>query len=78
MKEIPAADPKNIQFGSAGWFWGRQVNSYALRVEPDRFKLRDRILVGYGELLRLEKARDVFFQRIRNTLEGLRENRGPV
>ena len=30
LRAIPAADPGYIQFGSAEWFWTRQVNSYVL------------------------------------------------
>ena len=34
LKQITAIDPENIQFCCAEWFWKRQVNSYALQVEP--------------------------------------------
>ena len=36
LKGIADIDPENIQFCCAEWFWKRQVNSYALQVEPDR------------------------------------------
>ena len=39
LKGITAADPENIQFCCAEWFWKLQVNSYALQVEPDRLNL---------------------------------------
>lgn len=78
LQTIAARVPRYIQFCCAQWFWQKQVNSYALQVEPERFKRRDRILVDYAEALRLERARDVFFQRVRDTLDGLRGNRGPA
>ena len=34
LKEITIIDPENVQFCCAEWFWKRQVNSYALQVEP--------------------------------------------
>lgn len=33
LQAIPAINPQNIQFGSAHWFWERQVNSYVLQVK---------------------------------------------
>ena len=54
-------DPENIQFGSAEWFWKRQVNSYALQVEPDRFKRQDTAILDYEEALNIEKIRNEFF-----------------
>jgi hypothetical protein len=41
FKEITAIDPENLQFCCAEWFWKKQVNSYALQVEPERFKRKD-------------------------------------
>lgn len=35
LREITSVDPQYIQFGSADWFWERQLNSYALQVEPE-------------------------------------------
>ena len=64
LREITAIDPKNIQFCCAEWFWKRQVNSYALQVEPDRFKTKDRALVDYKEALYIEKIRNEFFVRL--------------
>ena len=57
-------DPENIQFGSADWFWQRQVNSYVLQVEPDRFKFADRAVLAYQEALQLEKTRHEFFAQL--------------
>ena len=61
LKGIRALDPENIQFGSALWFWKKQVNSYALQVEPDRFKHEDRVMLDYKEALHIEKTRNRFF-----------------
>ena len=68
LGEIPAIDPEYIQFGSAEWFWERQVNSFALQVEPDRFKHQDKAVLGWEEALRVERIREVFFDRIRGLL----------
>lgn len=64
LQGIAAIDPKNIQFGCAEWFWQRQVNSYALQVEPDRFKCNDRAMLDYPEALRIDKIRNTFFARL--------------
>lgn len=61
LKETTAINPENIQFGSAEWFWKRQVNSYALQVEPDRFKHQDTATLDYQEALNIEKIRNEFF-----------------
>ncbi len=68
LRAIPAIDPKNIQFFCAEWFWKRQVNSYALQVEPDRFKTKDRAIVEYKEALLIEKIRNEFFIRLGESL----------
>lgn len=64
LREITAIDPAYIQFGSAGWFWRRHANSYALQVEPERYRDRDRIFVPLHEARRLETVRNAFFARI--------------
>ena len=63
MKEITGMDPQNIQVCCADWFWERQVNSFALQVEPDRFKTKDRVMLDYSEALYIEKVRNAFFAR---------------
>ena len=65
LKRITNINPDNIQFGCAEWFWERQVNSYALQVEPDRFKFEDKAILGYSEALKIEKTRDDFFVQLR-------------
>jgi len=73
LRGIPTIDPENIQFCCAEWFWERHVNSYALQVEPDRFKRQDSAVLDYGEALRVEKIRNEFFIRLdellRSTIE---------
>jgi hypothetical protein len=64
FKQITAIDPENIQFGCAEWFWERQVNSYALQVEPDKFKYQDTTMLNYKEALHIEKVRNEFFPRL--------------
>ena len=68
FKEITAIDPKNIQFCCAEWFWKRQVNSYALQVEPDRFKRKDAAKVDFMEALHIERIRNEFFIDYMNCL----------
>lgn len=69
LSGLASIDPETIQFGCAEWFWERQVNSYALQVEPERFKTKDRIVVGYREALHIEKVRNEFFNDFRRIIE---------
>jgi hypothetical protein len=75
LEQIPAIDPEYIQFGCAEWFWKRQVNSYALQVEPSRFQTKDTCLVEYNEAIHLEKVKRQYFiqlnQLIQEALSGL-------
>lgn len=73
FKEITAIDPENVQFCCADWFWKRQVNSYILQVEPDRFKDKDTVILGYAEALSLQTIRDEFFLRLAKLLGKMRE-----
>ena len=73
LKEIMAIDPENVQFCCAEWFWKRQVNSYALQVEPDRFKREDTVMLNYKEALHIEKIRNEFFHRFYELLENAKE-----
>jgi hypothetical protein len=61
LNAITAIDPENIQFCCAEWFWERQINSYALQVEPDRFKHKDTAIADFKEALHIEKIRNEFF-----------------
>lgn len=69
LSEFPASDPGYIQFGSAEWFWERHVNTYALQVEPERYKTRDEAMLERAEARRVEQARDVFYVKLRKLLE---------
>ncbi len=69
LKAITHVDPENIQFGCAEWFWERQLNSYALQVEPDRFKRQDTAVLEFKEALHIEKIRNTFFGRLYALLE---------
>ena len=73
FKGIPAIDPENIQFCCAEWFWKRQINSYALQVEPDRFKHKDTAIIDLKEALHIEKIRNEFFVRLYALLKILEE-----
>lgn len=73
LKEITSLDPENIQFCCAEWFWKRQVNSYALQVEPDRFKRKDTAIVDFKEALHIEKIRKDFFIRLYKLLENAKQ-----
>ncbi len=77
LQEIPLLDPEYIQFGCAEWFWERQVNSYALQVEPARFMMKDRAVVGYQEALHIEKLKGNVFANLNGILiKHLKKNNG--
>jgi hypothetical protein len=69
LREITIIDPENIQFCCAEWFWKRQVNSYALQVEPDRLKYEDKAILDYKEALKIEKIRNEFFVQLKELLQ---------
>jgi hypothetical protein len=69
LRRIPEIDSDYIQFGCAEWFWKRQVNSYALQVEPRRYMEKDQIRIGYQEALHIEKIRNRFFDRLNKLVE---------
>jgi hypothetical protein len=71
LSDIRLVDPDNIQFCSAEWFWERQVNSYALQVQPDRFKDKDQSTLDYKEALLIEKVRNAFFIQLQELLQKL-------
>ncbi|MDY6857665.1 MAG: hypothetical protein SWO11_23795 [Thermodesulfobacteriota bacterium] len=73
LKKITAIDPENVQFCCAEWFWEEQINSYALQVEPDRFKRKDTAIIDFKEALRIEKIRNTFFTRLYELLENTKE-----
>ena len=69
LGDLPALDPGYIQFGCGEWFWKRQVNSYVLQVEPQRFKQKDTCLVAYKEALHLEKIKQSFFIQLKQLIQ---------
>jgi hypothetical protein len=69
LEKITLIDPQNIQLCSAEWFWERLVNSYALQVEPDRYKNQDTAILDYQEALKIEKVRNEFFLQLRGLLQ---------
>ncbi|MFH1112750.1 MAG: hypothetical protein V1792_02400 [Pseudomonadota bacterium] len=73
LKAITAIDPQNIRFCCAEWFWGRQVNSFVLQVEPDRFKHEDTAVLDYEEALRIERIRNEFFAHVMRLFKRLNE-----
>jgi hypothetical protein len=66
LRRVPAIDPDYVQFGSADWFWKRWPNSYALQVEPMRYKRRDEAVLQVAEALHVQGTRDVFFRELRS------------
>ena len=70
LRDVTAIDPDYVQFGSAGWFWERWVNSYALQVEPRRCMAKDEAVLQVGEALRVQHTRDLFFSELRKLVAG--------
>jgi len=68
LRDIPTSDPECIQFGSAEWFWSRQVNSYVLQVEPEKFKDKDQAFIDYQEALHIQEIRDKFISELKRLL----------
>ncbi len=77
LERIPELSPESIQFCSAQWFWDRQVNSYALQVEPDRFKHLDAAMLDYKEALHIENVRNRFFKRLHKLIYALQGGGNP-
>ena len=74
LKEITAIDPENVQFCCAEWFWKRHINSYALQVEPDRFKTKDTAIIDFKEALHIEKIRNTFYVRLYELLDNAKQS----
>lgn len=71
LKEVQFLDRKYIQFGCAEWFWERQINSFVLQVEPERFMYKDRIYIGYEEARHIEKTRKQFYVKLKTLVKEL-------
>jgi hypothetical protein len=67
--ELAAIDPDYIQFGCADWFWQRQLNSYALQVEPKRHQTKDKVRLDYREALHVQTIRDRTFAALESLLD---------
>jgi hypothetical protein len=76
LERVTEIDPEYVQFGSPGWFWEQHPNSYALQVEPERFKHQDRATMPHREALRVQSVRDEFFSRLREILASERSLSG--
>ncbi len=66
LAEFVSVAPGLIQFGSPSWFWERCVNTYALQVQPESRKDRDRLFLGDEEARQIERARTQLFGALRN------------
>ncbi len=60
LKSLTLIDPDYVQFGCADWFWKKQINSFTLQVEPDRYKTKDSVDICFEEALHLESIRNEF------------------
>ena len=69
LEALIEIDPGYVQFGCAGWFWDRQVNSYVLQVEPERHKTKDKVIVSPQEALDIEKIRNQFFDELKRIVQ---------
>lgn len=69
LQRITAINLENVQFCCAGWFWKKQINSYVLQVEPDRFKRKDTAILDFEEALHIEKIRNKFFIKLYELVE---------
>ncbi len=69
LRDVAAIDPEYVQFGCADWFWERQVNSYALQVEPTRYRTKDAVCLAYEEALQVQAVRDTVFSALERLLD---------
>ena len=68
MESLAGIDPDYIQFGCAEWFWKRQINSYVLQIQPERFKGRDKMIINYQEARHIADVKIRFFNKIGDVL----------
>ncbi len=64
------AEPRFVQFGSADWFWERQVNSYAIQVAPRKKRKRDRMTLDGKQARLLSHARTRMFREFAELARG--------
>jgi hypothetical protein len=75
LGDVPSLDPDYVQFGCGDWFWHRQVNSYALQVEPKRYETEDEVCIAYEEALHIQAVRDSVFSALERLLDKRPESR---
>ena len=68
LERIPAVAPDHIQFCTCDWWWVRYPNTYALQVEPYRYRFLDEARLEYDEALRVQECRALFFARLEEVL----------
>jgi hypothetical protein len=73
LRAVPAIAPDLVQFGSADWFWERQLNTFVLQVQPWRHRQVDSVLLTHDEAQEIEQTRDWFFMRLGEVLREQRE-----
>lgn len=73
LQQIVKIDPNYIQIGCADWFWRKQVNSYALQVEPTEHMYEDSARISYEEALKVQEIRAWFFDELRKLVHHLLE-----
>ncbi|MBM3706825.1 MAG: hypothetical protein FJW69_00575 [Actinobacteria bacterium] len=71
LYDMSQIDKKYIQFGCAGWFWKRFLNSFVLQVGPERFSTEDKIFVEYKEALHIENVRNEFFKKLNILIDNI-------
>ena len=69
LANVPSIDPEHIQFGSPRWFWERQINWFALQVEPSRFAFQDQADIDHAEALHVQKVRNRFFSSLGDLIQ---------
>ncbi len=76
LRRVTEIDPAYVQFGSPDWFRERLLNTYALQVEPERFRDRDVAIIEYPEALHVQEIRGHFFGRLREVAKTSRQEIG--
>ena len=71
LADVPLVDLEYVQFGSPDWFWNRNLNSFALQVEPGRFANFDQATIEYAEALHVQEIREQFFARLGSLVRSL-------
>ncbi len=71
--ELMDAEPRFVQFGSADWFWERQLNSYAIQVAPRRARGQDRMTLDGKQARLVSHARTRMFREFAELARSLRD-----